>query len=269
MTTKNTPAKVDKASTALATPTSNDFFSEFAGAGLENVTSSDLLIPRLSIIQALSPQLQRKKAEYIEGCEIGDIVDVGTGDLFKDGILFLPVYYRKEWLEWAPRSSGGGLVQIHSDPAIMDKTVRDERKQPVLPNGNLISETAQFFGLNLTADRRKCFLPMSSTQLKKARKWITLATSEKLRRSDGSEYVAPLFYRAYNLSTAEESNNQGSWAAWSIARGPSLPELDIGVNWANIGQEAVEFRDSLIKGQVRGDVVDLSNDPNIEDAEII
>ena len=267
-TNKNLPAKVEIQNTSLAS-VGDDFFGGFAGAGLENVNSSDLLIPRLTIIQALSPQLQRKKAEYIEGAEIGDIVDVATGELFKDGITFLPVYYRKDWLEWAPRASGEGLVQIHSDPSILDQTTRNERKQAVLPNGNVISETAQFFGFNLTAERRRCFVPFSSTQLKKARKWITLATSEKLRRADGSEYVAPLFFRTYNLTTAEESNNQGEWSGWNVNRGSALPELDIGVNWADIGREAVEFRDSLIAGQSRGDMSNLSGEPTADDAEVI
>lgn len=268
------PAKVDPKTTSLASP-NDDFFGQFAGAGLENVNSTDMLIPRLTIIQALSPQLQRKKAEFIEGSEIGDIVDVSTGELFKDGLLFVPVYYRKDWLEWAPRASGEGLVNIHHDPAIMDKTTRNERKQPVLENGNIISETAQFFGFNLTAGRRRCFIPLSSTQLKKAKKWITLATSEKLRRADGSEYVAPLFFRSYSLTTAEESNNQGDWAGWNIARGPSLPEmanmpeLDLGVSWDQIGREAVEFRDSLIAGQMQGDMRDLSQDPSADDNEVI
>lgn len=267
-TTKNLPAKAEPQNTSLASP-NDDFFGAFAGAGLENVNSTDLLIPRLTIIQALSPQLQRKKAEFIEGADIGDIVDVATGELFKDGILFLPVLYRKDWLEWAPRSSGEGLVEIHHDPAILDQTTRNERKQAVLPNGNVISETAQFFGFNLSADRRKCFIPFSSTQLKKARKWITLATSEKLRRGDGSEYVAPLFFRTYNLTTAEESNNQGEWAGWNVARGAALPELDIGINWQQIGRDAVEFRDSLIAGQMRGDMSNLSAEPTADDNEVI
>lgn len=267
----NVPAKIEPKGTDLASP-NTDFFGEFAGAGLENVKSSDLLIPRLTIIQALSPQLLKKKSEYIEGAEVGDIVDVGTGDLFKEGIAFLPVYYRKDWLEWAPRASGEGLVAIHSDPAILEQTTRNERKQAVLENGNIISETAQFFGINLTADRRLCFIPFSSTQLKKARKWVTLATSEKLRRADGSEYVAPLFFRSYNLTTAEENNNQGEWSGWNIARGLALPELDasmVGQSWENLGREAVAFRETLIAGQVRGDMANLGDDPKGDENEII
>lgn len=215
-------AKTDLAQTAttdLSQSTAADDFGGYAGAGMESATGKDLLIPRLGVLQALSPQVQKKKAEYIENAEIGDIADLGMGEVFKEGVLFLPVLFRKQWLEWAPRDTGKGLVAIHDDPSIMDLTTRNERNSPVLANGNLISETAQFFGLNLSAGRRRCYVPMTSTQLKKARKWLTMAMDEKLARPDGSEFTPPMFYRTYLLGTAEESNSQGDWIGWTVKRG--------------------------------------------------
>jgi hypothetical protein len=239
-------------------PASMDF-ADYAGAGMENVGVSDLLVPRLAILQALSPQLKKKDASYIEGADLGDIADVGTGEIYKDGVVFLPVHYRKDYLEWAPRSSGKGLVNIHHDPSILDRCQRDEKNRPVLANGNYIAETAQFFGLNLTADRRKCFIPMGSTQLKKARKWMTLATGEKLKRDDGTEFVAPLFYRTYELRSAEESNAEGEWAGWTINRGKSLPELDdlFGCTWRVLRDEAIEFREALLRGEIKADTAGM------------
>jgi hypothetical protein len=253
-------ATTDQAQNSLTAP-ADEFFQANAGAGLDNVTASDMLVPRLTILQSLSPQLTKKDSAYIEDAEVGDICDVGTGQLFKGSILFLPVYYRKDYLEWAPRSSGGGLVNIHSDPAILDQTTRNDKKQPILPNGNLIAETAQFFGFNLSANRQMCFIPMASTQLKKARKWITMAAGEKLRRKDGSEFTAPLFYRAYELGTAEESNAQGEWAAWTVDRGPALNEMDFnGTPWQTVAQQAADFRLSVMAGEARGDVSDMNSD---------
>lgn len=220
--------------------------------GYESVTVDDLLVPRLNILQALSPQLKKSDAAYIKGAEAGDICDVGTGEVFKDGIKFLPVMYRKEFLEWAPRNTGGGLVNVHTDASILEQTTRDDKNRPIMPSGNLISETAQFYGLNLSANNRRCFLPMSSTQLKKARKFITLAMSEKLKRSDGSEYTAPLFYRSYDLSTAEEQNNEGTWYGWTIARAESVVEM--GDYPANLVEECLAFRDVLNSRKVSGDM---------------
>jgi len=235
-------------------------FEEFAGAGMEGVRADDLLVPRLGILQALSPQVNKRKSEYIDGAEVGMIADLGTGQVFPDGVWFLPVHYRKDYLEWAPRDSGKGLVKIHSDPLIIEQTTRDDRNRPVLPSGNYIAETAQFFGLNLSNNRQMCYVPMTSTQLKKARRWNTLAMGEKLRRADGSEFTAPFFYRTYLLTTAEESNNDGDWFGWKIERAQALPEISVEVNnidWRALKEEAVAFQKSLAEGAVKADTSGL------------
>jgi hypothetical protein len=248
---KNEKLPAVAATKAVSAVAAGDDFAEFAGAGMENVTANDVIIPRLTILQQLSPQLNARKPEFITGAEQGDICDVATGDLFKGGVAFLPVHYRKDWIEWAPRASGKGLVAVHSTPDILNTCRRDDKNRPITPNGNLVQETAQWFGLNLTAGRRKCFLPMASTALKRSKKWMNLATGEILKRADGSEFVAPLFYRTYDLKTAPETNNEGEWHTWLISRGPALPELD---NWQAIKEEAVKFRDALIAGTASADL---------------
>jgi hypothetical protein len=251
MTTKkpSVPAKADAAPPPAERCDAD--FSAFAGAGLENVTSADVLIPRLTILQALSPQINKRKPEYVEGAEQGMICDVGTGELFPDGVVFIPCYYSKVYLEWFPRDTGKGLATIHTSAGILDETARNERNQPILPNGNYISETAQFFGLNLSADGRRSFIPMSSTMLKRARRWLTLATGEKLKRADGSSFTPPLFYRSYMLTTVEDGNSEGDWFSWKIERGPAMPELE---DWRGLMDECKSFVDSLVAGKVKGDI---------------
>lgn len=266
---KVTGAVALKETGAVAMPMEDMGFEQMAGAGMENVTSADVIVPRLTICQGLSPQLSKSKPEYIAGAKIGDIVDVGMGELFADGILFLPVMYRKEYLEWADRKTGQGLINIHKDPSIMDQCTRDEKNNMVLPNGNYVQQTAQFIGMNLTAGGRRCFIGMASTQLKKARMWMTMATAERLKRSDGSEYQAPLLYRAYNLTTAEQSNAQGTWSVWDIKRGPSLPELDIGRPWQEIMRDASEFYRMLVAGEVKTDTSSLGGEvDHVEEGEV-
>lgn len=232
-------------------------FMAHAGEGMETVNASDVLIPRLTILQGLSPQLKKTAAEYIAGAEQGDIADVALSRIYKEGILFLPVLYRKEWLEWTPRESGGGLVQIHSDPAILQSCTQNEKRQSVLPNKNIISETAQFFGFNLTGNMDRVFIPMASTQLKKAKKIITFATEEKLLDGNNVKFTPPLYYRAYKLGTTTEKNNKGEWFGWTVERGPALPELTqetYGFDWKVLFDQAKSFRDSLVQGRARADV---------------
>lgn len=239
-------------STALAEPfLTDDMFEDYANAGHENVTAADLIIPRITLLQALSPQINPKKGEFIEGAQVGDICDVGMGELISDPMWFLPVYYSKAWLEWAPRSGGGGLVAIHKTSDILKKTLLNDRKQSVLPNGNLISETAQFFGLNLSKGGRESFLPMTSTQLKKAKKWVTHTTSQKSHRKDGTEFSLPMWYRTYKLGTIEEGNQQGDWVGWTIT--PDIALRECGDDAPALLQRAIKLYEVLRRGEITSD----------------
>ena len=56
-----------------------DIFEENAGAGLQNIGADQMQIPFIRILQALSPQLNKDKPEYIKGASQGDIFNTVTG----------------------------------------------------------------------------------------------------------------------------------------------------------------------------------------------
>jgi hypothetical protein len=242
----------------------SEYFQGHANSGMEKVTSKDVLIPRVGIIQKMSDQVNKNHSAYIEGVEIGMICDLSTGEIIDPPMHFLPVVWDKVWLEWYPRKSGKGLAAIHPTDDILTQTKPNEKNQPTLPNGNYVAETAQFYGLNLSAGRRPSFIPMTSTQLKKSRRWITLAKGERQINPNGEEYIPPLFFRSYLLSTANESNTEGDWEGWVIQRGLSLPELP---NWKNIFRQAVEFRESIAASISRGDLTNMTDDVTTIDAK--
>ncbi len=239
--------------------------------GLEDVGSDDLLIPRLSILQGLSPQIKPSKPEYIQGAKDGDICDVGMGEVFPDGVLFLPVMFQKVWVRWSPRETGKGLVEIYHDEEIASETTRniDDEGVPTGPptfaNGDILNTTFQFFGLNLSAGRRRCFIPMTSVMLKRGRRWVSWSTSEKLQRADGSEFTPPFYYRTYKLSTVPESNSKGDWNTWNIERSVSLPELNTvegheSPPWQNIMEDAKDFLETLNDGKAKADLSSMATE---------
>ena len=62
-----------------------------AGVGLENITTDDMQIPFIRIIQALSPQLQKDDPLYIKGAEQGDIFNTVSQEVLnkmKVSLLF-------------------------------------------------------------------------------------------------------------------------------------------------------------------------------------
>lgn len=250
-TPKNLPLSQRASAGAMA---GVEAFSEFAGLGMENVGAADLLVPRLTILQTLSPQVKRNKAEFIDGAEVGDICDVGLGEILGDNreIFFLPVYYRKDYLEWFPRETGKGLANVHSDPAILDQTRLNDRKQAILPNGNLVAETAQFYGFIMEpgGEYRPAFIPMASTQLKKSRKWLTLADRQRI---PGATYKPPLFWSVYKLGTVFEENPQGDWMGWTVNVEAPLPQFAPD-NWQDVMEDCKKFVQSLRSGEARADL---------------
>ena len=230
----------------------DDDFAAYAGRGAESVGAADLLVPRLSILQGLSDQINKQHSAYIPGAQVGEIADLGTGEVFEAPLWVLPCHYQKVWIEWAPRNSGKGLIAVHPTSEIMAQTTQNDRKQNVLQNGNYVAETAQFYVLNLSAGGRPSFISFGGTQLKKSRRWLTIATNERLKRVDGSEFQPPLFYRSYLLGTAYESNSQGSWYGWTVQPGKALPEVTE-LDWRSLKARAVEFQASVARGEARGD----------------
>jgi hypothetical protein len=252
--TPNVPAVKEQTKSQEVVIANDDFLAamQSAGSGLENVTARNLIIPRITILQGLSPQVTRGKPEFDPDARVGDIYDVGLQENFGEAFDFLPVHFVTQWLEWAPRESGKGLQRIHDSGSIMNQaTEQPETRRMVLPNGNYIAEVAQFYGFNCSAGFRKTFLPMGSTQLKKSRRLLTLATTEKIKKADGSEFTPALYYRSYTLSTVAESNAKGSWIGWKIERSKTLLEF---ANVKAVMQEVVEFRNAIVAGELRGDV---------------
>lgn len=259
--TKNVPATIEADENSLTKNESNlpalspdlmEAFGGIQGTGFENVRRKDIIIPRLTILQGLSPQVTKGEAKYNDKARVGQIYDVALDQIFEDEVHVLPLHFIVQWLEWAPRKSGKGLQGIHEvQPDPKTYTV-DEKGKWIKPNGNIIAETAQFFCLNLSAAGRPCFIPFSSSQLKKSRQWMTYATNEVIN-VNGMEQTPPLFYRSYLLTTVPERNAEGNWMGWSIKPDKRVDEL---ANFRSRLNAVNEFRKQILAGEVRADLVE-------------
>jgi hypothetical protein len=236
-------------------------FESMAGEGLDNVTARDLLVPRITLLQSLSPQLNAQKPNFIKDAKVGDICDVAMEELFAAPLIVVPVHYVKQWLEWKPKRAG--LAAIHNDESILEKCTKDDKGKQFLPNGNVVIETAQFFVLNLNALGRRSFIPLASSQLKNARKWLTKATDIKLPRKSGEgTYTPPFFYMSYALSVVNESNAEGDWAGWKVEVHKPIGELE---GSADIFDEAVKFREQVVSGFAKADLSSLGEETSSGD----
>ena len=191
------------------------------GTGLEETTTEDFAIPFIRVLQPMSPQLQKQHGSYVQGASAGDLYNTVTGEAHdgEKGILIVPCAYNKKYIEWVPREKGGGLVNANHDISILSNCTRDpESRRYYTPEGNEIVETAQFFVLIDQKGKapQQAVLAFTSTQLGVSRKWLTMLRMARVQNSKGESVEAPMFAYTYRLTTTTQSNDKGSWNAYSI-----------------------------------------------------
>jgi len=117
---ENLPVEVPKSS-AVIVP---DFMKDQAGQGTEDLSSADVEIPRIKLLQAISPELTEyedvKQAEFFH-----TVAEVSVGD----ELTIVPLYIWQSYMLWNPRESGGGILAraddgVHWNPPNGEHTVK-------------------------------------------------------------------------------------------------------------------------------------------------
>ena len=195
-------------------------FAADAGAGLEGADKDSFAIPFIAILQGLSPQM-----ETVEGAKLGLFINTITNDL-SNIVTVVPCAFQRRYLEWEPRSKGGGFRGMHevSEVESSGKYKRDEDPksktlgQLVTPDGNVLKDTRIHYVLVVNADGSfaPAIISMSSTQIKKSKRWLSRIQGVQLKDSSGKAFNPPSFSHAYCLTTVKESNNEGEWYGYEI-----------------------------------------------------
>jgi len=235
-----------------------------SGLGAESATQEDYAIPFIQIAQALSPQLDESDSKYIDGLKKGQLFNTVTGETFPEGVTVIPVKFERKAIEFNLREKGGGLVAIHDAQDGLAKIVeRDDRNRDITADGTQIVDTRSFYCIVLGEEGPyPALISMKSTQAKKAKQWMSMISGIKLPRKDGNgTFTPPMFSHTYTLTTAQESNNDGTWHGFVIAKGALLDTTDPLFN------EAVEFYKSLSAGDVKVDYAAQDGVPAADDDE--
>lgn len=217
-----------------------------SNSGFQNMTSEDVALPFLSILQALSPQV--RGTNKIDGAKEGDFYNTVTQESYngKDGITLIPCAFKKAYVEWTPREQGGGYVKEHASASVLESTKKDDKGRDVLPNGNLVVTTAYHFVLIVrpTGTVERAIISFTSTQLKKSRRWNSQMMNIQIKLPNGNLIRPPMYSHTYLATTLNESNDLGQWAGWNIGS-PSIIEDP------KLYTLAKAFSDDIIKGSVK------------------
>ena len=244
MSKENLPAT--KGSTALA-PAQDDlsmalFNDSQTGSGFEGMTAKDVALPFIHLLQALSPQL--RGASKVEGAAEGKFLNSVNQEVIPSPFQFVPVAFKKANVEWKPLR--GGYVQEHLSDDILAKTKKNEKGQDILENGNLIAPTAYHFGLLLRPDGTfsRALIALTSTQLKKSRRWNQQMMALQLKTQDGKLFTPPTFSHSYSVKSVEETKDQNTWQGWDF----SSPKL---ITDPQVYKEAKRFHADCLAGLVQ------------------
>lgn len=233
----------------------DDFFAG-AGEGLEDFSQSDMLVPYVRIIQALSKELQKNHAKYLKGAEQGAFVNSATRKLYdgEKGFYAIPVSFDHRYVAWKP-NNGGPAADYGNDSSVYKSLQEDDKRKRIDADGNEVTDSMQFFVVLVdkeTFEYEIAVLTFGGSQSKKGRGWSTTINNRMERHPKTQQLIRPaIYFYAYEITTQPESNEQGSWYGFSIAEGPKVMELK---NGKEIFNTAKELRARITAGEVKAAV---------------
>jgi hypothetical protein len=172
-----------------------DFLKQ-GNRGAENVGTDDMIIPRIELIQALSPVRKKSDPAYIDGAEEGMLYNNVTRALYGTEVTVVPVYYTKQYLVWKDRKAGGGGSNGFRG-AFATKELADRAIAELAEEALEVSDTAQHFVLVRNGDDwQEAVISMAKSKVKVSKRWNSLM---RLTNTDS-------FSRAYKLSATTETN---------------------------------------------------------------
>ena len=204
--------KVDDTTKALA------LFEGDAGEGFENTTGADFALPFLKLLQKGSPEVDRDKGEYIDGALPGMYVDTATKEIFET-FKFVPCFYHRAMVEWGSIESGGGFIAQHP-VGHEEKFKKDERGRWLTSDdgSTYLADTRYFFGLRIRegGGATPAVVSMASTQIKKARSWMTQLADLKFEDGPNAGKSLPIFAAVWEFSSVPESKDEFTWRGYKI-----------------------------------------------------
>jgi hypothetical protein len=200
----------------------------------EQMDRDELLIPRVDVAQALSPQIVEGNEGYIEGLKQGDLFNTATGTVYGKTLRFVSVHYQKEFLVFKDRLLGGGFrgtYDTEQDALRAIEELKEEGLEVVLSLSNLI-----FIVDKDGLYREMAFLSATKTKLKAARKLNTHCQMVK----------APRYASVFELTSVKDESPKGAFYNFSIRSLGWLADRDT-------FEQAAQVAESMAGQRFKGD----------------
>lgn len=178
-----------------------DYIKSDSARGTENLTQSDLVIPRLEVIQAIGPQVEKGNPGVIPGAVAGMLNNSVTRELYGDSVLLVPVHYAVQHLVWKDRKKGGGFFGAYNtQKEAQDRAEKEGGKKADIE----VMDTPTHLCLLLNQGRgtvEEVMISMPRTKAKISRQW-----NSAVMLNGGDR-----FSRVYKVSSSMTKNTKGQF----------------------------------------------------------
>lgn len=181
--------------------------------GHENIDKSDLVLPRIKLLQPLSPEIDK-------GFTAGDLINSLTGESYGKKMTIIPIIHFKSRIYWKEREEGGGMLCSAHDALHPSRTeFAPNCSMCTLKDWNNSAKTAKDkapkcviyynFAVLINNSPMPVALSMERTKIRIAKKLLSLAAY-----SGGQ---LDMFARKYEVITEKVKNEQGTWYNYNIS----------------------------------------------------
>jgi hypothetical protein len=207
-TTKEVVKKTDETAVVAAGLEADE------GAGFENQTGEDIIMPVVYLLQALSPAVVNNEPE---GAKPGRFFNGVTEELM-DEFLFVPACTTHEYVEYIPVDEGGGFVRTHplNSPVVKKCKAEQPFGKYRVPreDGSGQNELIEFFSVfGVIVDEHDvqsfAVIRFKSTKIKVYKQFNTRMQTCQIPRADGNGRFTPAInsHVIHVSSVAETKDN--------------------------------------------------------------
>lgn len=178
------------------------YIDQTSSRGSEGVRAEDMVLPRLEIVQALSPI-----KETLGPVSEGQLFNSVTGELIGPSAYFINVFFRMEYLCWYDQDAGGGFggsypSELEARAAIKKRFTDDPENEEDEKLWD-VQDTPVHYGLLVDPDNhalcQQIVISMARTKAKVSRKWNSMIQM----------FGADRFSRVYRIGVFQDENKNG------------------------------------------------------------
>jgi len=195
---KSNEVSVFKGKTDLATRQAR------VGQGSQNVSASDMAIPRIKLLQLISEEVIPSNAKFVEGAQAGMFMNSVTNELYTS-FYAVNLHFSRKTVVWKKRKLGGGMFGTYANEAEALAALAAANE----PEANYdISENPTHLVMVVDDGGNPqgiALFDMPGSKIKHSKNWNTLINKQE-------EAGNPRFGCVWEMSVIADSNSNGPFS---------------------------------------------------------